>query len=175
MPLPPCVHRYRKLHSSLLSKLPSEIFNHTVWGASPPPPPPSRSPLPPPPPPPPPLLAMTTPPPIQLNPNALPFAHLRPHPLPSPPPSPHSGLSHVWCGMMADEMPERTACVSRPNGLPSEREAGCYLTGYAYAYMHTHGMASAWHTHAHAARNTHMHMPHARTCTCTSVPARASF
>jgi len=63
---------YQKLHSKLLSKLPSEIFNHTVWG-----------------------------------------------------------LSHVWCGMMADEMPERTACVSRPNGLPSEREAGCYLTGCA--------------------------------------------
>merc|ERR1712028_195147 len=63
---------YQKLHSKLLSKLPSEIFNHTVWG-----------------------------------------------------------LSHVWCGMMADEMPELTACVSRPNGLPSKRKTGCYPTGCA--------------------------------------------
>jgi len=63
---------YQKLHSKLLSKLPSEIFNHTVWG-----------------------------------------------------------LSHVWCGMMAHEMPELTACVSRPNGLPSERKTGCYPTGCA--------------------------------------------
>jgi len=41
------------------------------------------------------------------------------------------GISHVWCGFIADQLPEHTACAARPNGLPPARRPGCFPTGCA--------------------------------------------